>query len=308
MASQLKSIKERKATLSNEAESIQPRKEELLGQVAELERKAHEARKQADETERQYEYLQVEAAEVAEVDPIHVGLPWAGIRTILEAFWRTLSASDNKEEFPELHALWDTSDVLNCEEKCDTLSARASEEARLCDSEIGEQWRTRLDARLQSLEEIHSLQTSLTKLHDKVDLAKLETARGATYDSSAEGDLPRCLQGTQTELLERIGNWTTDTTGKHIFWLCGKAGTGKSTIARTIAQRLDEDGLLGPASSSREDATTEAMRNCCFQLSPDNLPIFFQKSVKQLLLSSNKILLYGTSICDRNLTSSYCNL
>ncbi|KAK0302054.1 hypothetical protein LTR01_008997 [Friedmanniomyces endolithicus] len=63
MTSQLKSIRERKATLSNEAESIQHRKEELLGQVAELERQAHEARKQADETERQYEYLQAEAAE-----------------------------------------------------------------------------------------------------------------------------------------------------------------------------------------------------------------------------------------------------
>ncbi|KAK0825575.1 hypothetical protein LTR03_017413 [Friedmanniomyces endolithicus] len=63
MASQLRSITERKATLSNEAESIQHKKEELLGQVAELERQAHEARKQADETERQYEYLQAEAAE-----------------------------------------------------------------------------------------------------------------------------------------------------------------------------------------------------------------------------------------------------
>jgi len=63
MAAQLKSIGERKATLSNEAESIQHRKEELLGQVVELERQAHEARKQADETERQYEYLQAETAE-----------------------------------------------------------------------------------------------------------------------------------------------------------------------------------------------------------------------------------------------------
>jgi len=56
-------VRERKATLSNEAESIQNRKEGLLGQVTELERQAHEARKQADETERQYEYLQAEAAE-----------------------------------------------------------------------------------------------------------------------------------------------------------------------------------------------------------------------------------------------------
>ncbi|KAK0927167.1 hypothetical protein LTR29_017719 [Friedmanniomyces endolithicus] len=63
MAAQLKSVGERKATLSSEAESIQHRKEELLGQVVELERQAHEARKQADETERQYEYLQAETAE-----------------------------------------------------------------------------------------------------------------------------------------------------------------------------------------------------------------------------------------------------
>ncbi|KAK1048051.1 hypothetical protein LTR74_017613 [Friedmanniomyces endolithicus] len=63
MASQLKSIRERKTTLSNEAERIQRRKDELLVQVAELERQAHEARRQADETERQYEYLQVEVAE-----------------------------------------------------------------------------------------------------------------------------------------------------------------------------------------------------------------------------------------------------
>ncbi|KAK1047510.1 hypothetical protein LTR74_017728 [Friedmanniomyces endolithicus] len=66
MASQLKSIRERKATSSNEAQSIQHRKEELLGQIAELERQAHEARKQADETERQCEYLQAEAAEADE--------------------------------------------------------------------------------------------------------------------------------------------------------------------------------------------------------------------------------------------------
>lgn len=201
-------------------------------------------------------------------------------------------------------ALWDTSDVVNCEEKCDTLSARASEEARLCDSEIGEQWRTRLDARLQSLEEIHSLQTSLTKLHDKVDLAKLETARGATYDSSAEGDLPRCLQGTRTELLERIGNWATDTTGKHIFWLCGKAGTGKSTIARTIAQRLDEDGLLGASFFFKRGRDDRSHAKLLFPTIARQLADFFPE-IGQAIAA---VLEQDSLICDKHLRPQFDQL
>jgi len=58
----LKNIRERKATLSSEAESLQRRRKELLGHAAELEQQVHEARKQADETEQQYEHLQVEGA------------------------------------------------------------------------------------------------------------------------------------------------------------------------------------------------------------------------------------------------------
>jgi len=40
-------------------------------------------------------------------------------------------------------------------------------------------------------------------------------------------------------------NWTDDPSGKCIFWLSGKAGMGKSTIARTIAQTLDDAHRLG---------------------------------------------------------------
>ena len=36
-----------------------------------------------------------------------------------------------------------------------------------------------------------------------------------------------------------------DLDGKCIFWLKGMAGTGKSTIARTVAEDFDADGLLG---------------------------------------------------------------
>jgi hypothetical protein len=104
-------------------------------------------------------------------------------------------------------ALWGSDDLTRFEERCDILCMRAAEEARLCDSEINEQWRIDLDGRLRSLDEIHGLKASITKLQDKADLAKLITAREATYDSSAEGSLPRCLPGTRIELLRRIICW-----------------------------------------------------------------------------------------------------
>jgi len=142
-------------------------------------------------------------------------------------------------------ALWDTSSLMQFEERCDTLCVRATEDAKLCDSETGEQWRKNLDSRLASLDKIHHLEAGLARLQDKVDLAKLVTASEATYDSYAEGGLPRCLPETRTDLLHQIFDWTSNPQGKRIFWLCGKAGIGKSTISRTIAEDLDEEGRLG---------------------------------------------------------------
>lgn len=39
--------------------------------------------------------------------------------------------------------------------------------------------------------------------------------------------------------------WAKNRDGKHIFWLSGMAGTGKSTIARTVAQSFAVKGQLG---------------------------------------------------------------
>jgi hypothetical protein len=138
-----------------------------------------------------------------------------------------------------VQALWDSTALMEFEGECDKLCIRASEEARICDG------RASLEAQLGSLDEIHNVHTSLIRLEDKVDLGKLETAKGATYNSSDEGELSRCLPDTRTDLLEQIFDWATDHASKRIFWLCGKAGTGKSTISRTIAQKFDDDGLLG---------------------------------------------------------------
>ena len=46
-------------------------------------------------------------------------------------------------------------------------------------------------------------------------------------------------------MLEEIEVWTTDFEQSPVFWLNGLAGTGKSTIAQTIAERSFANGLLG---------------------------------------------------------------
>ena len=54
-----------------------------------------------------------------------------------------------------------------------------------------------------------------------------------------------CLDGTRLELLEEIRAWSDDPQGTCIFWLMGMAGTGKSTVARTVARRLGDQKRLG---------------------------------------------------------------
>ena len=82
-------------------------------------------------------------------------------------------------------------------------------------------------------------------LHQKIDLAKLPIAKGASFDSHMEEHNAKCLPNTRVELLHEIMEWAKDRNGKPIFWLNGMAGTGKSTIARTVAQSFAENGQLG---------------------------------------------------------------
>ena len=70
-------------------------------------------------------------------------------------------------------------------------------------------------------------------------------ANGATYNAYTNEHSATCLEGTRTDLVRQIDTWANDPKGKCIFWLCGMAGTGKSTIARTVADALDKRQRLG---------------------------------------------------------------
>ncbi|KAL2198614.1 hypothetical protein P885DRAFT_67778 [Corynascus similis CBS 632.67] len=87
--------------------------------------------------------------------------------------------------------------------------------------------------------------TEVLDIHSKIDLAMLPSASGAAFDSHAEEHNARCHPGTRTELLRQIQEWANDPQAESIFWLNGMAGTGKSTISRTVATSFEKDGLLG---------------------------------------------------------------
>jgi hypothetical protein len=71
-----------------------------------------------------------------------------------------------------------------------------------------------------------------------IHLAALQPVEGAAYESHDNEHEATCLGDTRRELLKEISQWADDPTREHIYWLQGKAGTGKSTIARTVARDL----------------------------------------------------------------------
>ena len=73
-------------------------------------------------------------------------------------------------------------------------------------------------------------------------LDRCHSARGAGY---RHGDRRGCLKGTRGSVLAEIEHWTEDFNMSPVFWLNGLAGTGKTTIAQTIAERLFADNRLG---------------------------------------------------------------
>ncbi|KAK6360849.1 hypothetical protein TWF730_006965 [Orbilia blumenaviensis] len=85
------------------------------------------------------------------------------------------------------------------------------------------------------------------KVAQKFDLSRLRPVEGAAFNSyqlnSAEDS--QCHPDTRVDLIQEIKAWFQDPEGKTIFWLSGMAGTGKSTVSRTIAQLFARDHHLG---------------------------------------------------------------
>jgi len=84
----------------------------------------------------------------------------------------------------------------------------------------------------------------IQSLQQSTNIAKLPRAEGAAHNDWLRQHEDHCLQDTRVELRKEIMDWCEDPDSKCIFWLNGMAGTGKSTISRTIARELAEKKRL----------------------------------------------------------------
>ena len=78
-----------------------------------------------------------------------------------------------------------------------------------------------------------------------MEMAILNGFRCAQAAEYRHGNRKGCLKGTRGAVLDEIELWTRSFNKPSVYWLNGLAGTGKSTIAQTIAERVFADGQLG---------------------------------------------------------------
>ncbi|CCA74228.1 related to WD40-repeat protein (notchless protein) [Serendipita indica DSM 11827] len=120
--------------------------------------------------------------------------------------------------------------------------------------------------------ELTKVNMESTKADVQVTKVKVETIL-SDVDANAILQLPMvtfaassvhntCLQGTRQAVLQEIDSWAKHAESQWpIFWLCDIAGSGKSTVAMSVAKAWATEGTLGGqfffSLSSSEGSTTE---------------------------------------------------
>ncbi|KAF5543248.1 vegetative incompatibility het-E-1 [Fusarium phyllophilum] len=94
-------------------------------------------------------------------------------------------------------------------------------------------------------EEIDKKHAENAKLEEILSTLPI-TAEAAFKSLNNQHELA-CLNNTRSELLGDIATWADSDDDKCIFWLNGIAGTGKSTIAQTVARSFHGQRILGPS-------------------------------------------------------------
>ncbi|EIW75669.1 hypothetical protein CONPUDRAFT_169426, partial [Coniophora puteana RWD-64-598 SS2] len=96
-----------------------------------------------------------------------------------------------------------------------------------------------------------------------------ECAQGAIYDSNERQPHSKCLPGTRVDLLRTLKEAAEGATDeRQIVWIAGESGSGKSTIAHTLADELREEGrLAGTFFFSRKHTKRSAFEHVFLTLS-----------------------------------------
>jgi hypothetical protein len=89
------------------------------------------------------------------------------------------------------------------------------------------------------------LASSLTLCDLEDFIARLPYAQDAPFNSNTSQHEATCLANTRVDLLNRIYEWADGESEQYIFWLSGLAGTGKTTVARSVARWYHATQRLG---------------------------------------------------------------
>ncbi|KIO00597.1 hypothetical protein M404DRAFT_754685, partial [Pisolithus tinctorius Marx 270] len=117
--------------------------------------------------------------------------------------------------------------------------------------------------------EDRGVQVDAFRVLEDLDLDGFARARGVGLNRTK-----RCLDGSRKEVLTDIINWIYDT-GENvprILWLRGRAGKGKSVIARTIALWFKNTGGVGSCFCFSRDWQAEHLEEKMFRTVSCDLP------------------------------------
>ncbi|THU93599.1 hypothetical protein K435DRAFT_840185 [Dendrothele bispora CBS 962.96] len=92
---------------------------------------------------------------------------------------------------------------------------------------------------------LFKVERDTTKILKTLMINKLEYSVLA-FHNVASMNRSQCTEGTRVEILNDIMKWAEDCSSDTLlgYWMCGMAGTGKSTIAKSLCLKLEEKELL----------------------------------------------------------------
>ena len=67
----------------------------------------------------------------------------------------------------------------------------------------------------------------------------------AEYDAASPAPRNGCTEDTRKAILDALRMWASDNTATKVYWLSGMAGTGKTTIAYSFSEFLNDNESLG---------------------------------------------------------------
>ncbi|KAF5362308.1 hypothetical protein D9756_002020 [Leucocoprinus leucothites] len=70
-----------------------------------------------------------------------------------------------------------------------------------------------------------------------------ETTHEAAFDSDARDPPPRCFPGTRGKEVRKVVSWASQSGDQPLLWVKGEGGAGKSALAQTCVEELENMGM-----------------------------------------------------------------